>query len=141
MAATSDKTLQVELRTPEGSVFSGAAVKVQRLPASKGSMGVLSRHAPLMSSMDVGLTQLLDRAGTSWSFVTGQGFVEVLDDHVLMLVDTAEDITKIDIGRAEAAAERARQRLASGSMEDVDAARAEGSLERASMRLRFARRS
>ena len=140
MASTStEKKLVVELRTPEGSAFSGDVVKVQRLPATKGSMGVLPRHAPLMSSVEMGLTRLLDKAGTTWSFVTGEGFVEVLDDHVLLLVDTAEDVTEIDVSRAEAAAARARERLAKNGVA-VDETRARASLHRALTRIELARR-
>lgn len=134
-----DQGLIVEIRTPEGAVYSGDAVKVTRIPGAKGSMGVLPRHAPLMSALEVGLSSLVDKAGTEWSFVTGEGFVEILDDHVLVLVDSAEDVTAIDVSRAEAARDRAAERLAKPHS-DMDRARAEGALQRATTRLRFARR-
>lgn len=130
--------LTVELRTPEGSVFSGNAAKVTRLPGTKGPMGVLPRHAPLMSSLEVGNTAVVDAAGTQWDFVTGEGFVEIVDDHVLILVDSAEDVSEIDTSRAEESLRRAKDRLAHPS-EAIDRARAQAALERATTRLRFAR--
>jgi len=135
MAATN---LTVELRTPEGSAFSGDAAKITRLPGASGPMGVLSRHAPLMSSLSVGLTSVIDAAGTRWDFVTGEGFVEILDDHVLILVDTAEDVSEVDVDRAKKAMGRARERLSKPSA-DMDRVRAEAALDRAMTRLQYAR--
>ncbi|RKY19842.1 MAG: ATP synthase F1 subunit epsilon [Planctomycetota bacterium] len=140
MAAPASQGLTVEIRTPEGDVFSGDAVKVTRVPGSKGNMGILPRHAPLMSSLEVGVASVVDKAGTEWCFVTGEGFLEVLDNHVLVLVDSAEDITEIDVSRAQAAAKRASERLAKPSS-SLDRGRAEAALARASMRIRFARPS
>ena len=65
------------MRTPEGAAYSGHAETV-RVPGSKGPFGVLPRHAPLMSSLDVGLTYVRDPVGNEWKFVTGRGFVEVV---------------------------------------------------------------
>lgn len=144
MAATvGGGVLRVELRTPEGPVFSGDARAVSRIPATQGSMGVLPRHAPFLSSLELGLTAIEDQAGTTWRFVTGEGFVEVLDDQVLLLVDSAVDVSAIDIPRAEESAARARRRLAGQDPElsGLDEARAQGSLARALTRLRFARKS
>lgn len=131
-----DRSLHVELRSPDGAVFTGDARSVL-LPGSKGSFGVLPRHAPLISSLDVGYTRVRTAAGDH-EFVTGLGFCEVQDDKVLVLVDSAEYVGRIDIPRAEAAAERARERLRQGGPE-VDRARAEASLARASMRIKHAR--
>ena len=131
--------LTVELRTPEGSVFSGGVAKVVTVPGAKGPMGILPRHAALVSSLTMGVTRLFDKAGTEWRFVTGEGFLEIKDNQVLMLVDTAEDVTEIDVSRAESASRRARERLAKPGS-DLDRARAESSLLRARMRLSAAGR-
>lgn len=131
--------LTVELRTPEGSIFSGGAAKVLRVPGAKGPMGILPRHAPLVSSLTVGVTSLVDKAGTEWRFVTGEGFLEIKDNNVLILVDTAEDVSDIDLARAESASRRARDRLGKPGP-DLDRVRAESSLLRARMRVSAAGR-
>lgn len=136
--ASDNAHLTVEIRTPDGSVFSGGVDRVVTLPGAKAPMGVLRRHAPLMSSLVMGETRLVDSVGTTWTFVTGPGFVEIYDNRVLMLVDTAEDVSEIDIGRAEQALDRARQRLARTTA-DIDRVRAEAALDRAVTRLRHAR--
>ena len=131
------KRLWVEMRTPEGVVFSGKARSVT-IPGAKGSMGVLPRHAPLMSSLTTGVTKIRDADDQVHSFITGVGFVEVYRNQVLVLVDFADDPAVIDVARAQAARDRAKARLLHPG-EEVDVARAEAAMDRATMRLRFAR--
>ena len=128
--------LQVEIRSPEGMVWSGAARTVV-VPGTKGSMGILPRHAPLTSSLEVGLTRVTDETGKQHRFVTGTGLVEVLDDRVEILVGFAERPEQIDVQRAQEAHERAKARLRSRD-ETVDMVRAEAALARAIARLRLA---
>lgn len=128
--------LAVEIRSPDGPIWSGTARTVV-VPATEGSMGILPRHAPLMSSLEVGLTKVRDEAGGELRFVTGAGFVEVADDKVLLLVDFGERPEKIDVKRAQAAFDRAKARLRTRG-EDIDHARAEAALSRAIQRLRLA---
>jgi len=128
--------LQVEIRSPDGMVWSGAARTIV-VPGSKGSMGILRRHAPLTSSLDVGLTRVTEEGGQEHRFVTGPGLVEVLDDRVEVLVGFAERPEQIDVKRAQEAHDRAKARLRTRG-EDVDYARAEAALQRALQRLRFA---
>ena len=128
--------LQVEIRSPEGMVWSGAARTIV-IPGSKGSMGILPRHAPLTSSLEVGLTRVSDEGGKEHRFVTGTGLVELLDDRVEVLVGFAERPEQIDVKRAQEAHDRAKARLRTRG-EDTDYARAEAALQRAIQRLRFA---
>jgi len=128
--------LQVEIRSPDGMVWSGAARTVV-VPGTKGSMGILPRHAPLTSSLEVGVTRVTDETGKQHRFVTGLGLVEVLDDRVEILVGFAERPEQIDVKRAQEAHERAKARLRSRD-ETVDMVRAEAALQRAIQRLRFA---
>jgi F-type H+-transporting ATPase subunit epsilon len=128
--------LQVEIRSPDGLVWSGAARQVV-VPATKGSLGILKRHAPLTSSLEVGLTRVAEEGGAERRFVTGPGIVEVVDDKVQVLVGFAERPEVIDVKRAQEAHDRARSRLRSRD-ESIDLARAEAALARALVRLRFA---
>ena len=128
--------LWVDMRTPDGPVFCGLAQKIT-VPGAAGSFGVLPRHAPLMSSLEVGLTKITGLDGSEHRLVTGEGFVEVYNNIVLMLVDFGDDTAGIDVERAQAARERALTRLRS-RQEEFDRARVEASLQRALMRLRFA---
>jgi F-type H+-transporting ATPase subunit epsilon len=129
--------LWLEIRTPDGPIWSGFAESVT-VPATKGSMGVLPRHAPLMSSLEVGLTRLRQfGGGGEHRFVTGLGFVEVFRNRVQILVDFADRPEEIDVARAQAARDRAQSRLRAPN-EELDRVRAEAALARATIRLRHA---
>ncbi len=128
--------LWIEMRSPDGPIFSGWARAVT-VPATKGSMGILPRHAALMSSLEVGLSRITDIDGKQHRYVTGGGFVEVAANKVLLLVDFGDRTDKIDVKRAREAHDRATARLRTRS-EDVDYVRAQAALQRAIQRLRFA---
>jgi len=66
-------------------------------------------------------------------------FLEVLDDRVVVLVDTAERDEDIDIARAEAAMLRAQERIKLG-VPEMDMARVEAALRRSLLRLKVAER-
>jgi F-type H+-transporting ATPase subunit epsilon len=100
-------------------------------------MGILPRHAALMSSLVVGLTKVRASGGREIRLVTGAGFLEIARNRVLLLVDFADDPARVDLKRAAEARDRAQQRLRTPG-ENVDLARAEAALDRALMRLRFA---
>jgi F-type H+-transporting ATPase subunit epsilon len=68
------------------------------------------------------------------------GFVEVRNNHVVVLVDTVEAAEEIDVNRASAAKDRARNRLHDRSR-DIDIERAQLALLRALNRIRVAGRS
>ena len=78
--------------------------------------------------------------GTLLTYATSGGFLEVRDNRVRVLLDTAERVEEIDVERATAARERAERRLRERAA-DVDVPRAEAALRRALNRLRTARAS
>ena len=128
--------LWIDIRSPDGHIWSGL-LKSITVPGSKGSMGILPRHAPLMSSLDCGPTKITGLDGKTRLFVTGEGFVEVFNNFVLMLVDFGDRTDKIDVARAKEARDRAETRLRTPT-EDVDRVRAEAAMQRAVMRIRYA---
>ena len=128
---------RLEIVTPSGTVYSGSVESLQA-PGSLGSFGVLPRHAPMIAGIATGplaFTEAGAGEGRATMACSG-GFVEVLGDRVTVLAETAEFGDEIDLGRAEAAGARARQRLAQQS--GVDRARAEAALARALVRIRIA---
>ena len=130
-------TFQLELVTPDRVLLS-APVRSVRAPGIEGSFGVLAGHAPLMTALTVGLIKVEHENGDLEHIATSGGFMEVNRDKVTILADSAERAEDIDIVRAEAAIQQARQDLESGAAVDYDEARA--ALERATNRLRVAQR-
>jgi F-type H+-transporting ATPase subunit epsilon len=104
------------------------------LPASLGSMGVLKNHAPLMTTLDIGVIKYSKDSADHYLAVHG-GFAEVKDNVVIVLADSAEKAEEIDLARAEAAKSRAENRLHNRTA-DLDVMRAELALRRATARIK-----
>jgi F-type H+-transporting ATPase subunit epsilon len=128
-------TMHVEVVTAERELYSGEA-DVVIAPGSEGELGILPRHAALLTTLKVG--QLLIRLGGAEEplFVSG-GFLEVSNNSVTVLAETAERAEEIDQARAEAARRRAQEHLQQ-AQSDVERAELVGALERAVARLRVA---
>lgn len=129
--------MQLQIITAEREVFSGE-VDALVAPGIEGQLGILPRHAPLMTILQPG--ELMVRSGGEESFLalTG-GYMEVMANQVIILADAAEDVDEIDEARAQAAMEQAQQRIASRES-DVELEQAVASLRRAQARVTVARR-
>jgi F-type H+-transporting ATPase subunit epsilon len=134
-----DKPFSLEVITPERTVLSVQAVSVSA-PGIEGGFQVLFNHAPLLSALDTGRVTVRGADGNEQVFATSGGFLEVRDNKVLLLLESAERPAEIDVSRAEAARTRAQERLARRTAA-VDVVRAEAALHRALNRLRTARTS
>jgi len=134
-----DKPFALEVITPERTVLSTQAVSVSA-PGVEGGFQVLFGHAPLLSALDIGRVTVRTVDGTEHLFATSGGVLEVRDNKVLLLLETAERPQDIDAQRAESARDRAQRRLAHRTA-DLDILRAEAALHRALNRLRAARKS
>lgn len=127
--------LNVSIVAPDQEVFSGAAESL-RAPGVEGSFQILTGHAPMIAAIEVGPLFVDPEGSERIVFATSGGFVEVLDDQVTVLAETAEPAEEIDTERAREAHERARERL-DQSRSEVDRQRAEAALEHARSRLRI----
>ena len=123
--------------TPERQLFSGLVDQVT-VPSSQGYLGILPGHAPLLAELGIGNIGY-QIAGQSEQLFCSWGFAEVLPDRVVLLAQTAETASEIDLNRAGQAKSRAERRLASKDP-SLDFARAELALLRALSRLEIARR-
>ncbi len=134
-----EKSFRLEIVTPEKVVFDGNVESVQ-VPASDGFMGVLPNHAPLLAELRVGPVSVKEAGGAERLMVIADGFLQVADNHAKILANAGERAEDIDVGRAEAAADRARALMKEhGKLEGlpIDMIRAEFALQRALWRLRI----
>jgi F-type H+-transporting ATPase subunit epsilon len=127
------ETFQLNIVTPERTVFSGQAVSITA-PGANGYFGVLARHAPMVAELGIGELTVKTPDGKEESFAVCGGFVEVRPDATTVMADTAEFWKDIDLARAQEAAQRARQRL-SHHEQRIDILRAEAALARALNRI------
>ncbi len=132
-------SLRLEIITAERIVLTEEAVSSVRVPASEGIVGILPRHAPLMTTLAPG--ELILRKGEEEEsfFVTG-GFLEVRDNHIAVLADASERAEEIDVDRAEEARQRAEEALKE-RRDSAELAAAEAAMRRALIRLRLAQRA
>ena len=130
---------EVKVVTPEGEVWSGAAVSTV-IPGSDGYFGVWSGHAPLIAGMDIGAVMVMDVDSVIHIIAVSGGFVEVSRDGVTVLAESAELGEGIDTIRVDHALDRARERL-SGHFSEIDLERAEVALRKALNRKRVEQRA
>ena len=129
--------MRLEIVTAERVVYS-EDVSVLVAPGIDGELGVLPRHAPLLTMLKPGEIRVVKDGEESFMAVSG-GFLEVLGNKVTILADTAERVEEIDVQRAEDALRRARERVEASSA-DLDLERALASLRKSEARLRVSRR-
>lgn len=130
--------LNVEVVTGERVVYAESDVDMVVAPGAEGELGILPRHAALFSLLSAGEMRIR-KGATEQSLVVFGGFMEVANNRVLVLADTAERVEEIDTARAEAARQRAEASLQQRGT-GADLSHAEASLQRAAVRLRVAQR-
>jgi len=121
-------------------VFEGDAEMVI-VPGSDGDMGILPNHAPLLSTLRFGILKVRLPGGDEQDFTVAGGVIEVQPHIVTILADAAENVSEIDVARAEDAKRRAEEMLKKGPPPDMDEYLAmEAALRRSNLRLEAARR-
>jgi F-type H+-transporting ATPase subunit epsilon len=130
--------LSLQIITPERVVFEEENVESLTVPGAEGELTILPEHAALMTALKPGPV-IMRRGGEEIDLALSGGFMEVRDDKIILLADTAERSDEIDLARAEEARTRAQERMASHDSA-IDFARALAALERAQARLRVSER-
>src|ERR1700738_1288253 len=126
-------TLHVEVVTAERELYRGEADLVSA-PGAEGRLGILPRHAALLTTLASGELTIKLAGAEEPLFVSG-GFIEVSNNQVTVLADTAEHAEEIDQARAEAARRRAQERLEQVTS-NTERAEMQAALQRAIERLK-----
>lgn len=122
----------------ERSLFEGD-VEFMIANGADGELGVMARHAPLMTVLKPGPLRIEETMGGDEQVLfVGGGFLEVLPERVTVLADVAEHAEEISIEAAEAARRRAQERLA-GTLTSAEEIEFNEELAMAEARLRLAR--
>ena len=128
-------SLRFELVTPERAVVREAVDEVQ-IPGAEGYLGVLPGHTPLLAALQVG-ELWFRQGGERYYIAVAFGFAEVLPERVTVLAQIAERAEDIDVKRAAAARDRARERVERRTA-DIDFERARIALLKSLARLQVA---
>lgn len=129
--------LNIEIATPAQKRSVGEARSCSA-PGVLGGFQVLPNHAAFISELTIGEVKIEIGEKTEYYAISG-GFLEVLNNRVLLLLESAEAAEEIDVQRAEQARQRAEKRLQSRDP-SIDIARAQAALARALNRLKVAQR-
>ena len=108
-------------------------------PGIEGEMGILPKHAPLMTGLNFGILIVKKAGEPDRQIAIGGGFMEVRPDKVTVLADSADHADEIDIAQADEARKRAQDSIERG-LEPVDEERALAALKRAKLQLKLAER-
>src|SRR4030081_638455 len=103
--------LRVQIVTAEREVFAEDAVDMVVAPGAEGGVGILPRHAPLLTTLNPGMVRI-KKGGTEEAMAVGGGFLQVARDQVLILADTPERADESDEARAEEDPRQASETLA-----------------------------
>lgn len=129
------KPFDLEIITPERIAFEGKVESVT-VPGAYRPFQILFNHAPIIAELEVGQLRFNDSSDKHSLYATGGGFVQVLNNKVSIVVESAEDSHDINVDRALEAKKRAEERLR--NRDEIDYHRAKFALVRAMNRLKTA---
>lgn len=127
-------TLHVDVVSAEEQIYSGTATMVFA-PAVQGELGILPRHAPLLTQLKPGEVRVRTQEGEDLVFFVSGGVLEVQPHVVTVLADTAIRAKDLDEAAALEVQRRAEERLKDRTS-DLDYAKARAELIEAAAQLR-----
>ena len=128
-----ESSFELKIITPERVFFEGM-VDMLEMNTTEGEIGILPGHIPMTVIIKPGVATIYETNGETKEAAIHAGFVEILQDKVTVLAEIAEWPNEIDEARAEAALERAEERIQSKAA-NIDMARAEAAMLRALARI------
>ena len=134
--ADENKVFKVEIITPERVFYTGEATMIE-FNTESGEIGVYKNHIPLTTVIKPGIVTITNEDEKKTAAVHA-GFAEILGDKVTLLAEIAEWPDEIDLHRAEAAKDRAEERLQART-NGLDIKRAEFALHKALVRIDVAK--
>jgi F-type H+-transporting ATPase subunit epsilon len=114
---------RVEVLTPEGSVFDDE-VEMVSTRTVVGSIGILARHQPLLGMLDPSELRLYRSESDIVSYAQGEGYIQVSEDGVLVLVEEAHPPDELDAADLREKLQKAEELLSSAEAGSEDAKRA-----------------
>ena len=132
-----EKQFPLKIITPD-RVFYEGEVEMVELNTTEGEIGVLKHHIPLTVIIKPGILTITESGGEVKEAALHEGFATIMPDYVTIMAEIIEWPAEIDLERAEAAKQRAQERLEKRETE-TDIARAETALQRAICRIEAAR--
>ena len=128
-----ERNFELKIITPDRVFYEGEAVMVE-FNTTEGEIGIYKHHIPMTVIIKPGILTITEENDETREAALHAGFVEILPDKVTIMAEIIEWPQEIDLDRAEAAKERAEERL-SHKTNETDVTRAETALQRAIARI------
>jgi len=106
---------RLSIVTPEKVVYDGEIASLI-VPGVEGYLGILSHHAPLITSLQTGKIEFRDAGDKLHIYAVSGGFIEVSHNQATLLADTAEHSDEISVDRAQTAFEQLTKSLDEGEV-------------------------
>ena len=119
----------VEVLTPEGRVFEDE-VEMVSTRTTTGSIGVLANHAPLMAILEPTELRLYKSESDVVRFAQGEGYLQVVDNSALVLVEEAIAPDDIDRSAFESRLKEARDAVERAEEDSEERSRAQREVKR-----------
>ncbi len=131
--------LHLRVVTPDRNVLD-RKVKAVSFMGIDGSYGILPNHAPLMTATMPGVVKVTNTDDSVEELLVTDGFAEMRDNILSLVCEAGERAADIDLERARAAEERAREQIEEAHEVDINLAQAEVALQKALLRQMLARK-
>lgn len=119
-------TMHVDIVSAEEEIYSGTVTQVFA-PAELGEVGIMPRHAPMLSTLNAGVVRVITVEGEEQTFFVSGGILEIQPHVITILSDTALRAADIDESAALEAKTRAEAAMKDKSS-DMDYAKAKSEL-------------
>ena len=123
------KTFPVEVLTPEGKAFEGE-VEMLSTRTNTGSIGIRANHAPLMAILDPTELRLYEDEGEPKRFAQGEGYLQVVNNTALVLVDEVLDPDSMNRSDIESKLKEAEDGLSEAEEDSEEYRRCERNVRR-----------
>jgi F-type H+-transporting ATPase subunit epsilon len=130
-----NSTFQLEIVTPT-EIFSEGQVSYIRANSLDGQVGIMARHTDAIIALGIGEIKVV-KDNKEYFYATSGGYADIQSEGVLLLLETAEKVSSINIERAETAKKRALDRLSDNKMDQM---RLRTSIARAENRIKVSGR-
>jgi len=125
------ETFKLEIVTPEGVIFSGD-VRSAQFPGSEGELGVLPRHASLITLLKTGVIEIVDGDGSKDIVAINWGYLKIEENKVSVLADGAVHVYGSDQSAIAASLAKAKELISSMSSDTATYASTLARIESAS---------
>ena len=132
-----ENAFKLKIITPERTFYEGDVIMLE-CRTTEGEIGILKDHIPLTAVLAPGVARIKESEQTVKAALIS-GFIEILQDEVVVLAEIAEWPDEIDVNRAEEARIRAERRLSEKAM-GTNLARASLALQRSIARIEAAKK-